>query len=134
MVVQSQALMRHKKINELELRRARILREILSFDLLLPGSYKEVYRKCGKHTCWCSQEETQKGHPLKRLNWKKDGINKTKAIPSEDVNWIKVATANYRKLRSKIKELRASEEKLKELLSSHANELIRKTRTLKDYL
>ncbi len=41
------------EIKDLEKKRTQIIKELLNFRLIIPGSFKEVYRKCGKQNCWC---------------------------------------------------------------------------------
>ena len=58
-----------------------IIERIIQIKAIIPGTYKEVYRKCGKSYCWCAQKE--KGHPFKRITWSENGKTRTKAIPEK---------------------------------------------------
>ena len=95
--------MSSKKLENLKMRLADMIIHMPSFELMLPGDFREVYRKCGKKNCWCFTSE--KGHPFIRVVWSDKGKIKTKAIPKQDFKWIKMVTDNYsifRKERGKI--------------------------------
>lgn len=120
-----------KRIRNIEIKRAHILEKMITFDLMFPGAYKEINRKCGKKSCWCYE---QGGHHLRRINWKEKGHGKTKSVPKEDVKWVKSVTDNYRSFRKNKKEIQKLEETLKELIDAYAAEIINKTRSMKGYL
>lgn len=113
-------------INTLERQRLELLQSIIDIYPIIPGSFKEVFRKCGKPTCWCQSSAT--GHPLKRITWKERGASKTKAIADGDIEWVLGATENYRKFRMMIAALQQIEMRLHEMLQRHGNEMIEKTR------
>ncbi|MBA7579684.1 hypothetical protein ES708_21560 [subsurface metagenome] len=119
------------RIKELEKQRTRILKQILSIGVMLPGAYKEVYCKCGKPNCWCQKKG---GHLFRRITWSENGRSRTKTIPEEDINWIKELTGNYREFQKKRKQIRELEGILKNLLGEHARASIEKSRQLRDYL
>ena len=119
------------RIKELEKQRTRILKQILSIGLMLPGAYKEVYCKCGKPNCWCHKKG---GHSFRRITWSENGQSRTKAIPEEDINWIKELTENYREFQKKRRQIKKLEGILKDLLGEHARAAIEKSRQLRDYL
>lgn len=120
-----------ERIQQLQKRRSQLLKELLAFRLMIPGAFKEVYRKCGKHNCWCHD---QPGHLLRRITWSEQGVSRSKAIPEQDVDWIQSATRNYREFRSKRRELLHLDKALKALLDAHEKEVVEKSRQLKDYL
>ena len=93
---------------------------------IIPGSYNEVNRKCGKPNCWCKTSAT--GHPFKRISWKEHGVSCTKAVGDDDINWVVEATGNYRKFRLMITSLEQIEFRLHEVLRELAAEIIEKTR------
>jgi len=93
---------------------------------MIPGSYNEVNRKCGKSNCWCKSSEL--GHPFKRITWKERGVSCTKVVGDDDVEWVVEATGNYRKFRSMIASLEQIEFRLHEVLRELAAEVIEKTR------
>jgi len=120
-----------ERIKELQIRRNQLLREMLAFRLMIPGSFKEVYRKCGKDNCWCRD---QPGHLLRRITWSEQGVSSSKAIPEQDVDWIESATRNYRAFRNKRREILELDKTLKALLDAHEKDVVKKSRLLRDYL
>ncbi len=119
------------EIKDLEKKRTQIIKELLNFRLIIPGSFKEVYRKCGKQNCWCRDKA---GHLLRRITWSENGHSKTKAIPEKDIVWIKKATGNYREFRKKRKEIQKLDKSFKELIDAYEKEIIKKSRQIRDYL
>jgi hypothetical protein len=117
------------EINILERQRLDLLRSITDIYPIIPGSFKEVFRKCGKPNCWCHSSAT--GHPLKRIAWKERGASKTKVIAEDDIEWVLGATENYRRYRMMIASLQQIEVRLHEMLKDHGNEMIEKTRRAK---
>ena len=120
-----------EQIKKLQNLRNRLLKDILSFRLMIPGSFKEVYRKCGKQNCWCHDKP---GHLLRRITWSENGISKSKAVPEQEVEWIKKSTSNYRELRKKRRDLQKFDKDLKGLLDFHEKDVIKKSRLMRDYL
>jgi hypothetical protein len=114
------------EINNLERQRAVLLRAITTIYPMIPGSYNEVNRKCGKPNCWCMS--SARGHPLKRITWKERGVSSTKVVGDDDVEWVVEATGNYRKFRSMIASLEQIEFRLHEVLREFAAEIIEQTR------
>jgi hypothetical protein len=98
---------------------------------MIPGAFKEVYRKCGKDNCWCRD---QPGHLLRRITWSEQGVSSSKAIPEQDVDWIESATRNYRAFRNKRREILELDKTLKALLDAHEKDVVKKSRLLRDYL
>lgn len=120
-----------QRIKKLQRQRAQLLEEALAVDTMIPGSFKEVYRKCGRENCWCAE---QGGHLLRRITWSDNGTSRSKAIPENDVAWIEHTTEQYREFRAKCRELLKLDADLKMLLDTHEKEIIAKTRRLRDYL
>ena len=108
-----------------------IIERIIQIKAIIPGTYKEVYRKCGKSYCWCAQKE--KGHPFKRITWSENGKTRTKAIPDEDIAWIKEMTANYKIFRLNRQKLREYEQKIHKLLDKYEEKIVDDTRKTKGY-
>ena len=119
------------RIKKLQTQRNQLLDEVLAVRAMVPGSFKEVYRKCGKKNCWCAEEG---GHPLRRITWSDNGTSRSKAIPENDVEWIEHTTEQYREFKTKCRELLKLDADLKELLDTHEKEIVAKTRHLRDYL
>lgn len=118
------------RIRKLEEKRIRLLDKILSINLMVPGSYNEVYCRCGKKNCWCY---SGKGHPFKRITFSEDGKSKTKSISGKNVGWIKKVTQNYRQFKEGQKKIREYEKQIGKLLDKYLKEIIVKTRKKKEY-
>jgi hypothetical protein len=121
-----------KKLKSVKESRNKIVTELIETRSMLRGSFEINYRRCGKATCWCATSE--EGHPCNRITGRKDTLGFTITIRKEDVEWIKQVTQAYkrfRKLRQKLRELN-EEERL--LLNQLEEELVEKTRKLRDYL
>ena len=118
-------------IKKLEKKRTFLLNGLQCIHYMIRGSYGKSYRRCGKPTCWCNKDN--KGHPSYRISWTKDSKSKTKAVPKEDIGWIKEMTRNYRKYRTLRTKLRKLDNELRNLLDNLEDEVIRKTEKLRDY-
>ena len=119
-------------LNNLERRRAALLQSMLEMAPIIPGAYKEVYRKCGKPNCWCQTEG--KGHPLKRITWTEKGVAHSKAVADENIEWVLLATENYRLFRLAHTELRDVQNRIEETLEEIEWEKVEKTRKGKEWL
>ena len=122
-----------KQIKKLEKLRNRIIEEIFGIQLMIPGSFNQVYCKCGKKNCWCYGKD-KAGHTFRRIIWTEKGVPKTKAIPQEDVDWIKNVTESYRTFRKKRKEIQRLEDSIRRLLDEYAKDIVKNTRKLREYL
>lgn len=60
--------------------------------------------------------------------------SKTKAIPKKDVDWIKKTTESYRKFRKTRQKIRELDNQFRVLLDKFENEMIEKTKKLRNYL
>lgn len=116
----------------MEKQRADLLRSLRGIRRMIRGSYGMTYRRCGRPTCWCMQDE--KGHPYHRITWTKNAIPGTKAIPREDVSWIKEMTGNYRRYQELKTRLREKEQELRISLNKLEEEIILRTKKLRKYL
>jgi hypothetical protein len=97
---------------------------------MVPGSYNEVYCRCGKSNCWC---RSGKGHLFRRITFSEDGKPKTKSVREENVEWIKKVTQNYRQFREGQRKIREYDKRLAKLLDRYLKEIIVKTRKKKEY-
>ncbi|MBW8003992.1 MAG: hypothetical protein FVQ80_18685 [Planctomycetes bacterium] len=122
-----------EQIKKLEKKRSLLFRELLAYSLMIPGAFKEVYRKCGKENCWCCKPDAA-GHLLKRITWSENGHSKSKAIPEKDIDWIIEVTRNYREFRKKRRELQRLDISFKQMFDAYEKEIIKKSRLLRDYL
>ena len=75
-----------KQIKALEKKRDSALDKMLSAKLIAPGSYRQVYCRCGKKNYWCY---SGKGHPYRRITFSEDGKSRTKSISEKNTGWIK---------------------------------------------
>ncbi len=123
--------MSSKKLNKLKVKLIGLLEQISTFELMLPGNYLEVYLKCGKKNCWCYK--AQNGHLFKRITWSEEGKIKTKAIRKENIKWVKMTTANYRKFRKKRKEFFMLIVELRNELNKYEKKVVKKTRRERNY-
>jgi hypothetical protein len=99
---------------------------------IVPGSYNQVYRKCGKPNCWCQDGES--GHPLKRISWTENGVSHSKAVPEQDIQWVIPATNNFRLFRKLYKEFQSVQNEIEETVTKIEWEMIRETRREKKWI
>lgn len=116
----------------LEKKRSALIAELLEVRYMLRGSFGVSYRSCGKSTCWCATEE--KGHPYNRIAWTKDAQGFTKVIAQEEIAWIKEVTDAYRRFRKLRQKLRKLNDDQRFLLNKLEDDLVEKTKKLRDYL
>jgi len=119
------------RIKQLQDQRNQLLEQLLAVDLMIPGAFKVVYRKCGKQNCWCRDEL---GHPLRRITWSEQGVSRSKAIPKQEVGWIKKVTNSYREFRHKRRQIQRIGSDIKKLLDLHEQEVVRKSQAQREYL
>jgi len=105
--------------------------ELLQIENLLKGSYRDVYTKCGKPTCWCFDG---KGHKHGRLSWQEKGKPYIRAIPKDDVEWVIEMTVNHKHFKKKFQQLVEIQEKIKGALEEYCDKRIMKTKRRKKYL
>ena len=120
-----------KKLKKIEKQRSLLLSELQLIGHMIRGTYVETHRKCGKSTCWCAKES--KGHPSYQISWTRDAKSRSKAIPREDIPWIKEMTGNYRKWRTIRSNIRKLEEELRKLIDKLEDDNIKKTEKLRKY-
>lgn len=117
-------------IQRLNEQRAEIVRELLDLFPLIPGAFKEVFRKCGKPNCWCAKNT--RGHSLRRITWTEDGRAQSKAVAEEDIDWYIIATDNYRRFQQLKKKLREIEASLHESFDEYSNCQVKISRNDRD--
>ena len=120
-----------KELNERKNELCALIEIIIETKRMIPGTYKEVYRKCGKSYCWCAKEK--KGHPFKRITWSENGKPRSKAIPKEDVSWVKIITSHYNSLKVYRQKLRKCVREIADLLDKYEAQIIKETRKEKSY-
>jgi hypothetical protein len=106
------------EILSLNAKRESIVRELLALFPIIPGAFKEVFRKCGKPNCWCAQHT--EGHSLRRITWSENSNSKSKAVAPEDIDWYIIATENYRAFKKLLKTMRQIDESIIELLTEYS--------------
>jgi len=120
-----------KTLKKIEKQRSLLFSDLQRIEHMIRGTYVETHRKCGKPTCWCANET--KGHPSYQISWTKDAKSRSKAIPREDILWIKEMTGNYRKWRTIRSNIRKLEEELRNLIDKLEYDNIKKTEKLRKY-
>jgi hypothetical protein len=120
------------KLKSLESARNKLVAELMEIRSMLRGTFEINYRRCGKATCWCATSE--KGHPCNRISGRKDTVGFTISIRKEDVDWVKEVTQTYKRFRKLRQRLRELNEEERQLLNQLEDEIVEKTRKLKDYL
>jgi hypothetical protein len=120
-----------KNLNKIEKQRSLLLADLKLIKQMIRGTYVETHRKCGKPTCWCAKES--KGHTSYQISWTKDAKSRSKAIPKEDITWIKEMTDNYRKWRTTRSNIRKLEDELRILIDKLEDDIIKKTEKLRTY-
>jgi len=116
---------------KLEKQRSLLLSDLQLIEQMIRGTYVETHRKCGKLNCWCANES--KGHPGYQISWTKDAKSRSKAIPKEDILWIKEMTGNYRKWRTIRANIRKLENELRILIDKLEDDIIKRTEKLRKY-
>jgi len=119
------------KLPKIEKQRSLLLSDLQLIRHMIRGTYVETHRKCGKPTCWCANDS--KGHPSYQISWTKNAKSRSKAIPREDIFWIKEMTGNYRKWRTIRSNIRKLEEELRILINKLEDDIIKKTEKLRKY-
>ena len=119
-----------KRIRELEIKRAEVVQQLLALRAMLRGTLGKTFRRCGKATCWCAD---QQGHPYWRITWTQDAQSKTKAVPEQDREWATEMTRNHRAFQKLRRSLRELDARLAKLLDQRHKEVIDRTRKHKGY-
>lgn len=60
-------------------------------------------------------------------------LSKTKAIPNKDIDWIKKTTESYRRFRKLRQKIRNLDDQFRVLFDQFENEMIEKTKKLRNY-
>ncbi len=118
-------------LKALQRQRSLLVEDLLKVRLMIRGTFGETYRRCGKSTCWCAKG---KGHLYTRITWTENMQSKTRAIPKKDVDWIKKTTESYRRFRKLRQKIRELDNHFRVLLDQFENEMIEKTKKLRNYL
>lgn len=119
------------KLKKLETQKVELIAELKAIKRMIRGTYVETHRKCGKSTCRCAREI--KGHPSYQISWTKEGRSRSKAIPKDDIPWIKEMTGYYKKWRSLRSNIRRLDDEERKLLDFEEEKTIQKTEDLRKY-
>ena len=92
-----------EKLQSLQKERSSLLRTFYRDEILIAGSYSEVYIRCGKPTCRCHQEG---GHYATRLSKWVDGKLKSKIVRVVDRERVKMASDHYKSHKSVLRDLK----------------------------
>ncbi|TFG48545.1 MAG: hypothetical protein E4H40_04495 [Candidatus Brocadiia bacterium] len=83
--------------------RQKLLRIFYRDEILIAGSYGEVFIRCGKATCRCHEEG---GHFATRLSMWCCGKLKTKIVRVSDREWVEKASCHYKSHKSVLRNLK----------------------------
>lgn len=119
------------EIKKIEKKKRELFSELKPIRNMIRGTYVQTHRKCGKANCRCSREEI--GHPCYQLSWSKDGRSRSKAIPKDDISWIKEMTGYYKKWRSIRTDIRKLEDQERKLITREEEDIIQRTEKLRKY-
>ena len=119
------------KIKSIEEKRAILLAELQRIEYMIRWTFVETHRKCGKPNCWCAKQD--QGHPSYQISWTEDAKSRSKAVPKEDIPWIKEMTGNYREWRSARAKMRKLENELRVLIDQMEDAILKKTEKVKKH-
>jgi hypothetical protein len=91
------------KLLSLQKERSGLLRIFYRDEVLIAGSFSDVYIRCGKPTCRCHEEG---GHFATRLSKWSGGKLKTKIVRVADRERVKMASDHYKSHKSALRDVR----------------------------
>jgi hypothetical protein len=89
--------------HNLEVQRRRFLKQIISFEPWIEGTFVSTSRRCGKKNCACHQGRTR--HPVLYLTWKEKGKTLSLYVPKRWEMEVRTWVDNYKKLKALIREV-----------------------------
>ena len=92
-----------ERLRSIRKERLALLRIFYRDEVLIAGSYSEVYIRCGKPTCRCHEEG---GHFATRLSKWSGGKLKTKIVRIADRDRVKKASDLYKSHKSVLRDVR----------------------------
>ncbi len=102
-----------ESIESLEARRARLLAELAQSGDMRRGSITEVYRRCGKPSCWCQQGGQVAHGPFYAFTTKVKGKTKTLQLrPGPWLSKLEREVRAYRAFRQCCEQVVAVSEKI----------------------
>ena len=105
-----------------------IILEMIELTRMIPGSYKEVMRKCGKENCWCYDNPEGKGHILRRITWTENGKSRSLSIKEENVKDVRIITNSFKRFKEKKRLLQEKEKQIHKFVNRFEKEMIKNTR------
>ena len=102
-----------ESLEDLEARRARLLSEVARIGDMRRGSITEVYRRCGKPSCWCQRGEPIGHGPFYAFTTKVKGKTKTLQLrPGPLLSKLQGEVQAYREFRRRCEQVVAVNEKI----------------------
>ena len=102
-----------RTIEELESRRAGVLKQIEAIGDMRRGSIAERYRQCGKHPCCCEQADHPGHGPYYSLTVKAEGTTLTRHLaPGAELAKVEREIAAFRRFQELVPELVAVNEEI----------------------
>jgi hypothetical protein len=92
-------------LEELERRQGELKARLSTVQDMRRGSLVARYRKCGKPSCCCADEQHGGHGPSLSLTWQADGKTRTKIIPPEAAERTQAQIAEFRRFRRLSREL-----------------------------
>ncbi len=92
-----------EKLLSLQNERSGLLRIFYRDEVLIAGTFSDVYIRCGKPTCRCHEEG---GHFATRLSKWDGGKLKTKIVRVADRERVKKASDHYKSHKSALRDVR----------------------------
>jgi hypothetical protein len=120
-----------KKFNDVEIRRQKLIADLIRIKKMVKGSFCQIHVKCGKKNCRCS---TGTKHSHWRMSIKENGKSFSRAVPPDEYEWIKEMTENYRKFKDLRNQLLDMEIETKTILDSFEIEMTKQAKKGKAYL
>jgi len=119
------------KIKELIARQSLLADKLRKINCMLKGVHCVVHTKCGKPNCWCVNE---KGHRHERISWREANRSCIRAIPNDDIQWVKEMTKNYHSFKKLQTTLVNTQKELNSTIEKLRDEIIGRTKRGKAYL
>ena len=92
-------------VEELERRQRELKTQLSSVQDMRRGSLVARYRKCGKPSCCCADEQHAGPGPSLSLTWQDAGKTRTKIIPAAAAERTQAQIAEFRRFRRVSREL-----------------------------
>ena len=112
-------------ISKLNDQRTKLIFSLVHGKPMIHGLYQEVYRKCGKQNCKCSEGKLHGPYPALSVN--KHGEKRTVMIKHADVFSVKKEAKRYRYFQKTLARIRTANREIDMLLA------LLKEKTIQDY-